>query len=231
MCGRYVSVSSPDRLALQFEVAEVRTGSLGERYNVAPSLDVYAVVAHRGRRRLGALRWGLVPPWASGPGDGPTPINARLETIMERRLFAPAFAGQRCLIPADGFYEWQVSPSGRRPYYVHDPDRRPLAFAGIWHRWRSPDADTSLSSCAIVTTAAAGRMADLHERMPVVLPPALWDDWLTGAPDDAADLRAQVAALDAPPLSAYEVTPRVNQVRNEGPALLTPADDPPPTLF
>ncbi len=231
MCGRYVSLSSPDRLALQFGIDEVLSESLGERYNVAPTDEVYAVVAHRGRRRLGTLRWGLVPPWASEPGAGPAPINARLETITDKRLFAPAFASRRCLIPADGFYEWQAGATGKRPFYIHDPAGQPLAFAGIWSRWSASDGTRTVASCAIVTTAAAGPMSPLHDRMPVVLPRSVWDAWLVAPPEDATPLRDTVAALPPPALAIREVSPRVNSVRNDGPSLLAAPSGEPPTLF
>ena len=164
MCGRYVSVSTPERLAEHFEVDEVRTENLGERYNVAPTLDVYSVIEHDDERRLGTLRWGFVPFWSDGPKKGPSPINARIEGIHEKGMFKDAFARRRCLIPADGFYEWLDRESGKKqPYYFHHPDDEPLAFAGIWSSWRpEDDADgDALYSCAIVTTAALGGIADM----------------------------------------------------------------------
>lgn len=229
MCGRYVSVTAPEQLAEHFEVDEVRTESLGERYNVAPTLDVYAIVEHDGRRLLGTLHWGLVPFWAEGPKQGPTPINARIESIRAKRMFRDSFRRRRCILPADGFYEWQARPdAGRKqPYYLHDPQDRPLALAGIWSRWRprdEPEAEP-LSSCAIVTTAAQGRARELHDRMPVMLPERLWARWLSAEPRQSDHLQARIAGLDAPALDAYPVTERVNNVRNNGADLLAPAGD------
>lgn len=225
VCGRYVSVSSPEQLAERFEIDEVRTESLGPRYNVAPTLPVYAVIEHDGNRRLGALRWGFVPPWSKGPRRGPSPINARLESVGESRMFATAFARRRCLLPADGFYEWRDRGAGRpkQPYHLRRPDDEPLAFAGIWTAWRDPDAperDDPLFSCAIVTTAAGGELARIHERTPLILPQRLWSEWLRADPDGAPHLRDTVAALGPPPLVAEPVSTRVNDVRNEGPELL-----------
>ena len=230
MCGRYVSVSSPEQLAEHFAVDEVRTPSLGARYNVAPSLDVYAVIERDDQRRLGSLRWGFVPVWSKDPKKGPSPINARLEGVAESRMFAPAFARRRCLLPADGFYEWQTRGEGRRkqPYHLHHPDGEPLAFAGIYSSWRPKDDEEAdpLFSCAIITTAATGEIARIHERMPVILPQRLWSTWLTAEPDEAPHLWETVAALGPPALVAEPISDRVNNVRNDGPELLEPGEVP-----
>lgn len=235
MCGRYVSVSTPEALGEHFEVDEVRAGSLGARYNVAPSLDVYALLESDGSRRLGTLRWGFVPHWARSLSDTPSPINARVEGLDESGMFRGAFRKRRCIIPADGFYEWREreSASRKQPYFIHDPDDEPLAFAGLWTAWRGDtgdgegngdgDADEDpVYSCAIVTTGASGPIRDLHPRMPVMLPRGLWRDWLTADPGDAPHLQEAVATLEAPDLEAYAITTRVNNVRNDGPELLEP---------
>lgn len=226
MCGRYVAVSTPEELAEAFDVADVRAESQGQRFNVAPTVPVYAVIARERRRRLGTMRWGFVPHWAKSP-TGRAPINARIETIDTNGMFRRSVRERRCILPADGFYEWQDRDGfdTRQPWYVHDPDHRPLAFAGIWTVWRDrgdPDADWS-SSCAIVTTAAAGRMRDLHDRMPVMLPDTLHDDWLHADPDDAPHLLRAVRALGAPALRAHTVSTRVNNVRNDAPDLVDQA--------
>lgn len=231
MCGRYVSVSTPEQLATYFAADEVRTEGLGERYNVAPTLDVYALIERDGARRLGTLRWGFVPFWAKSLRKGPAPINVRVETVHDKRMFADAFERRRCILPADGFYEWQRRESSPRkqPYYIHDPDGHPLAFAGIWSVWRDPEAGEDAEpvfSCAIVTTAARGRMEQLHDRMPVMLPPQLWDTWLSAEPKEAEHLQTAVAALGTPRLDAYAVTDRVNDVRHEGPELIEPGEVP-----
>jgi putative SOS response-associated peptidase YedK len=228
MCGRYVSVSSPEQLAERFRVDEVRTPDLGRRYNVAPTLPVYAVIEHDASRRLGTLRWGFVPPWSKDPRRGPSPINARIEGIAESRMFARSFVQRRCIVPADGFYEWQERGEGRRkqPYYLHDPSDEALALAGIWTSWRDPSVEDAepLFSCAIVTMAARGEIERIHERMPVVLPASLWAEWLTAPPEAAATLHGEVEALDPPGLRAERISDRVNNVRNEGPELLEPGE-------
>jgi putative SOS response-associated peptidase YedK len=227
MCGRFLSLADPEQLAERFAVDEVRTDSLGQRYNVAPSLDIYAVIEREGTRRLGTLRWGFVPSWAKQLKGTRQPINARLESVASSKMFGEAVRRRRCLLPADGFYEWQDRGEGRpkQPYLLADPDGDPLAFAGIWTGWRDPaDEDAGpLFSTAIVTTEARGPMADLHHRMPVILPERLWADWLTASEDDAPHLLAAVAALDAPRLAATPISTRVNDVRNEGAELLEPA--------
>jgi len=224
MCGRFVSLAQPEQLAEQFEVDEVRTDPLPQRWNVAPTQDVYAIIDKDGVRRLGTLRWGFLPYWTKRLKGARQPINARIETVSTAKMFADAFRRHRCLLPADGFYEWQVraDQDRKQPYHLAEPDGHPLAFAGIWTVWRDPqdpDADP-LFTAAIVTTAAKGEMRDLHERMPVMLPKRLWDDWLDASPDDAPHLVDAVAALGPPRLTATPIVDRVNNVRNEGPELL-----------
>jgi putative SOS response-associated peptidase YedK len=227
MCGRFVSFSDPEQLAERFEVDEVRTEALSERYNVAPTLDIYAVIEKEASRRLGTLRWGFVPPWSKDPKKGPAPINARVEGLVESKMFSPALARRRCLLPADGFYEWQEQEGRRKqPYYLHDPEGEPLAFAGIYSAWRPRDDEDAepLFSCAIVTTEARGEMERIHHRSPLILPRRLWHEWLTAAPDDAPRLRDTVAHLGPPRLEARPISDRVNNVRNEGPELLEPGE-------
>lgn len=225
MCGRYLSLSDPGQLAERFGVDQVRTEPLPTRYNVAPSEDVYAVIERDAARRLGALCWGFVPHWTRELRGARTPINTRLESVASSKMFADAFARHRCLLPADGFWEWHRPADGGRKqaYHLADPDGQPLALAGIWSRAHPSDRDEPVSSAAVVTTAARGGLEAIHERMPLVLPASWWDQWLTADPESADGLRDQVAALDPPRLTARPVTDRVNSVANEGPELLEPA--------
>ncbi len=227
MCGRFLLTSSLDDLVATLGVDEVATEPLPPRYNVAPSTEIYAAIDRAGRRRLGRLRWGFLPSWASSVRGGRQPINARIETVASSRMFASSFAHRRCLLPADGFYEWQETGSGsKQPYHLADPEGRPLVLAGIWTAWRDPD-DTDADpvfSTAIVTTEARGAMADLHRRMPVILPAQLWDAWADTEADDAPHLLDALVGMDVPRLRATPISTRVNDVRNDGPQLLEPVE-------
>jgi putative SOS response-associated peptidase YedK len=223
MCGRYVSVSTPEQLAEAFEVDRIATPDQGRRFNVAPTLDVYAVIERDDERRLGTMRWGFVPHWSKSL-KGRAPINARIETVATNGMFARSFERRRCILPADGFYEWQEREDSTRkqPWYIHDPEDRPLAFAGIWTVWRDPDDPEAepVFSTAIVTTDAKGEMTRLHDRMPVILPRTLHRDWLTASEDEAPHLLRAIRAMPVPALRAHTVTDRVNNVRNDGPDLV-----------
>ncbi len=225
MCGRYVAVSSPDVLAEHFEVTETVVDKHRPRFNVAPSTQVYSIIDHGDERRLGTMRWGFVPVWAEKVGGKGQPINARLETVSTSRMFSSAFAQRRCLLPADGFYEWQDRGQGRakQPYHIADPDGKPLAFAGIWTSWRPAAGEEPIYSTAIITTAASGTMTSIHDRMPLILPANLWDTWLgTELPANDPHLLEVLSALQAPRLTATAITARVNSVRNDDPEILTP---------
>jgi putative SOS response-associated peptidase YedK len=222
MCGRYVSVSSPDELAERFDTDRVEVGELPRRYNVAPTTQVAVVVDRGDGRTLTTMRWGFVPFWAKQPGKGPQPINARVEGVADSRMFGRAFRRDRVIVPADGFYEWQAreGSSRKQPWYVHDPQHRPLAFAGIRSTWRDRDTGDSVDSVAILTRDAAGRMVDLHDRMPVVLPENLWATWLAATERDAPHLHDVIRRAGVPALEAHTVSDRVNNVRNDGPDLI-----------
>ena len=227
MCGRFLSVSNPEQLAERFDVDEVRTQALPPRFNVAPSMDVYAVIERRGTRRLGTLHWGFVAPWADRGKRSREPINARVESLTTSGMFRSAFEERRCLLPADGFYEWQDRGDGRRkqPFYLSDPEGLPFAFAGLWSVWgdrHAPGTDDPLFSTAIVTREATGAMERIHPRMPAILPQSLWRDWLTASPNETPHLVEALAAVGPPRLVATPVTGRVNDVRNEGPELIEP---------
>jgi putative SOS response-associated peptidase YedK len=229
MCGRYTSTTPASRLAETFHVDEVRVEELPIRYNVAPTQPVYAVAESSGpvgQRLLGALRWGLVPPWAADPGVGARMINARAEGIDRRSAFREALARRRCIIPADAFYEWERPAAGRpRPWAFARADGRPMAFAGLWESWRGAGASRpgeALRTCTIVTAAANEVVAPVHPRMPVILSPDAWDAWLDPS---ARDVTAAMALLVPPPadgLRAWTVSSLVNHAANEGPELLEP---------
>lgn len=227
MCGRFVSTADTALLAAHFALDEIDTVSLGERYNVAPTQSVYTVVEHAGVRRLFGARWGFVPPWAEKI-TGRTPINARAETVATSPMFRQSFAKRRCLIPADGYYEWQPQTSeGQRPYkqpwYIKPDADDLLAFAGIWTTWHDPAGDgRTVVSCAILTTAALGSVAAIHDRMPVMLSQASFSQWLS-ASTDTQRLYDLTTGEQARRLRAYPVSTRVNSPHNEGALLIAPA--------
>lgn len=226
MCGRFTVFTPPGQLARLFEVDDVRTGALPPRYNVAPTQEVYAVAqSSDGERRLGTLTWGLIPHWAEEPRPGP--INARAETIASKPMFRGAFERHRCIIPADGFYEWCEDPAtgAKIPSYISRADGRPLALAGLWSSWRGSDEPDvqPVRTCVIVTTAATGPIEEIHERMPVMLPRDGWDRWLDPNEDDDGWLRSLLAPRLPEELAVREVSTRVNNARNEGPDLIDPA--------
>ncbi|MDP9073920.1 MAG: SOS response-associated peptidase [Actinomycetota bacterium] len=242
MCGRYTSTSSPAELAEVFKVDEVKVEQLPIRYNVAPTQDVYAVAERRPkaegepvRRQLGSFRWGLVPYWAKDPSVGSRMINARAESIETKNAYKRPLTRRRCIIPADAFYEWQVQAGGgakrtKLPYVIRHRDGSPLAMAGLWEVWHDPDRpdEDPLRTCVIITTQANELLAPIHDRMPVVLPPDVWDRWLDPALEDPAALSRLLVPARSEEFEAYPVTTKVNTVANEGPELVEPIPAPPP---
>jgi putative SOS response-associated peptidase YedK len=229
MCGRFVSSSPPDELATYFDVEAVSETVLEPNYNVAPSLDVYVVVESGGIRRLDTFHWGLVPFWAKDPSTGNKMINARAESVTEKNAYKHAFKKRRCIIPVDGFYEWKKIPGqkAKQPYFVQRKDGEPLALAGLWEVWRPKD-DTEretdpLRSCTIITGEPNEKIADIHDRMPVILPPSAWDAWLDPENDDVETLGKLL--VPAPPelITLHPVSTMVNNVRENGPELIEPS--------
>ena len=226
MCGRYVAATPPDQLAELFGVTDIRAGDLGPHWNVAPTMDVYAVAEGAdGERRLGAFRWGLVPWFSKGPAGAAKMINARAETVAEKPSFRRALERRRCILPADGFYEWLRTGKEKRPHLFEAADGSVLGLAGLWEVWRpedEPDAEP-LRTCTIVTTTANATMAPIHNRMPVVLPPEAWAGWLDRAVARAADVVGLLVPAPEDQLVRRAVSPRVNSVKNDDVELLDSA--------
>jgi putative SOS response-associated peptidase YedK len=221
MCGRYALYSDADTLAARFGLSAA--ADIRPRYNIAPSQEIPAIRCSPadGGRALGWLRWGLVPPWAESLATGYSMINARAETVADKPAFLNAFRHRRCLIPADGYYEWQQTAGGKQPYYIHLEDRAPMAFAGLWETWRDPRGKP-LESCAIIVIGANARLRAIHDRMPVILPPHAYERWLAPDSTDPAGLTELLLPYPAEALEAYPIGTRVNNPGNEGPGCLEP---------
>ena len=226
MCGRFVSTTPPEELATYFDAVAPTEAALQTEYNVAPTSDVYVVMSDGDARRLRPLHWGLVPFWAKDPSIGNRMINARAEGLAEKNAYKAAFKRRRCIVPADGFYEWKkvAGHKTKQPYFIHRPDHELLAFAGLWEEWKPKGSDGSdrLRSTTIITTTANETMAPVHDRMPVILPPGAWDEWLDPDNDDTAALGRLL--VPAPPrvLTMHAVSTDVGNVRNHGPHLIDP---------
>ncbi|MEP7053774.1 MAG: SOS response-associated peptidase [Actinomycetota bacterium] len=220
MCGRYASARSVDVIAGHFGAADVDEDLVPPGFNVAPTDRVLVVIEKDGTRRIAGMRWGLIPSWAADTSGAARLINARIEGLAEKPVFRTPLAQRRALVPADAYYEWFTRPGAQKqPHAIRPADGGLLAFAGLWERWHAPSGERILS-CTIVTTASAGPVAYLHDRMPVVLPPDLWDDWLDTAQVGSGDALALLHAAGVPELVEHPVGTRVNDVRADGSDLL-----------
>ncbi len=217
MCGRFAITLPSDAMARLFEALPANDLPPVPNYNVCPTNAVHAVVSGE-RRRVVSMRWGFLPHWYKTPTDGPLLINARAESIAEKPAFRAAARERRCLIPADGFYEWTKDAEDRRlPWYFRRPDGSPIAFAGIWQDWERNEE--RLTTCAIVTTEAEGRLRQIHHRVPVIVRPEHWALWLGEAGKGAARL---MTSPDEGDLKFFRVDPKVNSNRASGPGLIDP---------
>jgi putative SOS response-associated peptidase YedK len=224
MCGRYTFTVWPKRLATHFLVPEAEL-PFGPRYNVAPTQELPIIRQPvDGGRVLAFARWGLIPSWAKDAKIGNRLINARGETVATMPSFRSAFKARRCLVPADGFYEWhKLASGGKQPFYLHFGDRRPFAFAGLWEHWQSPDGEL-VDSYTILTTGANAVMKPIHDRMPVILDPADYDRWLDPTRHQADALAPLLRPYEGDGLIATPVGTFVNNPRHEGAECLAAAD-------
>ncbi|MEL4506174.1 SOS response-associated peptidase [Luteococcus sp. H138] len=234
MCGRYAASASQDLLVETFEVDEVveleSLPPLAPRYNIAPTDPVPAVMDRRNQetgevvRKLARPRWGLVPSWAKDRSRAASLINARSETVAEKPSFRKAFANRRCLLPADGYYEWYGQGKGKQPYWIHPTDRSRepalMVMAGLYEFWRSPDG--WLTTCTIITTTASDALGHIHDRMPMQVRPADWDHWLDPGLTDPLAVHDLLHAPGPDEMTAWPVSTLVGNVRNDGPELIQP---------
>jgi putative SOS response-associated peptidase YedK len=221
VCGRFVLASPKEVIAETFALDEVP--ELAPRYNIAPTELVAAIRVASGRRVLERRRWGLVPAFAREAG-GPPLFNARAETLARKPAFRDAFRRRRCLVPADGFYEWSEVSGRRQPFHLRRADGAPFAMAGLYERWRPAEGE-ALDSCTVITTQANALLAPLHDRMPVIVPAGSWEAWLD---PDRRDVEALAPLLVPAPVDgwlAYPVDPRVNRARHDEPGNVEPLFD------
>jgi putative SOS response-associated peptidase YedK len=220
MCGRYVISSTPAAMKAYFGYAE--QSNFPPRYNVAPTQPIPIVRLHNGKRQFVLMRWGLIPAWVKDPKTFPLLINARAESVIDKPAYRAAMRRRRCLVPADGFYEWRQIDGRRQAYFVRRKNPgEPLAFAGLWETWTGANGE-ELDAVAIVTTDANRTLAAIHPRMPVILPPEAFDLWLDCAKVDAKTAAALLAAAREDLLEAHEISPAVNRVTNDSEALIAP---------
>jgi putative SOS response-associated peptidase YedK len=254
MCGRYASSRRAQDLVEEFEVERAEVDEqLAPDYNVAPTKEVYAVLSRPpskdrstererpAQRQLRVLTWGLVPSWAKDPGIGNRLINARRETVADKPAFRRAFASRRCLLPADGYYEWYAPSSeeqgkkrpAKQPFFIHHPDGSVLAMAGLYEIWRDPtrsedDPDRFRWTCTVLTTRAEDDLGRIHDRMPLLVDRAQYAAWLDPTLSDPAQLQELLVPAAPGRLEAYPVSTAVNNVRNNGPELVAPLAVEPP---
>jgi len=248
MCGRYAAAKAQDGLVEEFEIEEAMVEKpLAPDYNVAPTKEVSAVLTRRRRdaaedapptRQLRTVKWGLVPSWAKDPSIGSRLINARVETVAEKPSFRRAFKSRRCLLPADGYYEW-YTPTGddvpktkagkpqKQPFFIHRADGKSLAMAGLYEWWRDKSKDENDESAwlltgTIITTSSTDALGRIHDRMPLIVESQNWAQWLDPDVGTAAELHGLLVPAGDATLDAYPVAPRVNNVRNNGPELIDP---------
>ncbi|WP_182708043.1 SOS response-associated peptidase [Thermomonospora cellulosilytica] len=238
MCGRYASARARQELIEEFQVQlDATEDAIRPDYNVAPTKKVPAVLTRppgddeeEAVRQLRALRWGLVPSWAKDIKIGNRLINARAETVHEKPSFRRAFAKRRCLLPADGFFEWYTAQAeegrkpSKQPFFIRPRDGAVMAMAGLYELWRSPE-DEWLWTCTVITTQATDDVGRIHDRMPMVVRPEHWDDWLDPGLTAVEEVRELLVPAMNGTMEAYPVSKAVNNVKNNGPELIRPATD------
>jgi putative SOS response-associated peptidase YedK len=219
MCGRYVLTSDPAVLVEEFDIDAPVERVLAQDFNVAPTKEVYVVVDKDDTRALEVARWGFLPRWAKDPAIGNRMINARVETMTEKPAYRDAAKSRRCIVPADGYYEWYRPRSGgpKQPFYIHQANGKPLPMAGLYSWWRATDSDPWLLTCTIITGEAPQALRSIHDRAPMCVPPEAQAAWLASETVDAPGLLTADLPVETIPVST-----QVNNVRNNGPELLTP---------
>lgn len=222
MCGRFALTQTDEQTLTEVFSIGGAVPELPPRYNIAPTQRVATVVrdVESGENRLVMMRWGLIPSWSKDPTIGSKMINARGETIHEKPSFRTALRKRRCLVIADGFYEWQAQPGGKQPMFITLSDRQPFGMAGLYEFWTEPESGETVTTCTIVTTAANEMMSELHNRMPVILPRESYAVWLNPDYTDPVQVMPLVLPYPADQMAYYPVSRLVNNVSNDGPSLI-----------
>jgi putative SOS response-associated peptidase YedK len=213
MCGRFALYTDPIALAKQFQAEN--SPELLPSYNVAPSQTIPIIRQEQGRRLIAMTRWGLIPSWAKEINTGYSTINARAETVADKPAFRSAFQHRRCLVPADGFFEWQQIANSKikQPWYISLKNQEPMALAGLWEHWQGRDG-SQIESCTIIVTSGNELMQSIHDRMPVILPPENWDTWLDATNTNKQCLQTLLTQYPAEDMTAWPVSTIVNSPRH-----------------
>jgi putative SOS response-associated peptidase YedK len=222
MCGRFVITSPPAAIRQAFGYAE--QPNFPPRYNIAPTQPIPVVIVENGGRHFKLMRWGLMPGWVKDPREFSLLINARCETVLEKPAFKNAIRRRRCLIPADGYYEWHVADNRKRPYFIYRRDRRPFGLAGLAETWIGPNGE-EVDTVAIVTAPASPDLAVLHDRVPVTIAPDDFERWLDGLNNDVESVMALLVGPEVGEFAWHEISTRVNRVANDDAQLILPISD------
>ncbi len=221
MCGRFTETAKPEQIEKEFSVKIADEKLFKQRYNIAPTQIVSAVLEQNGKRIIEGLRWGLIPSWSKDDSFANKLINARAETLAEKASFRDAFKHKRCIIPASGFYEWQKASKGaKQPFYFRMKDKEVFGFAGLYEEWFDKETGEQIETCMIITTEANKVLEPIHERMPVILKPKDYDQWLSAKEKDTGKLQNLLAPYPSEEMTAYKVSKSVNTPSNDSPELI-----------
>lgn len=221
MCGRYTLARSQQELSERFGIAQLFI-DFHARYNIAPTQKVPVILIENGQKTMDAFQWGLIPSWTKEVKSSKPLINARVESLLEKPSFKSALTDRRCLVPADGFYEWKKSGANKRPQFIHRADNAIFAFAGIWDEWQDAQGQC-LRTFSIITGPANEAVANVHDRMPIILSPGAEESWLDPRLKEPAKLVSLLGPCPSKEIAMHEVSPEVNSARPDGPELIEPS--------
>ncbi|MEP6900995.1 MAG: SOS response-associated peptidase [Actinomycetota bacterium] len=221
MCGRFTSKAKPEQIEKEFKVGKLNPKLFEPRFNIAPTQIINAILETGGERIVSGLKWGLIPAWAKDDSIGSKMINARAETLAEKPSFKNAFRSRRCIIPASGFYEWSKTSKGpKQPFYFYLKDKDVFGFAGLWEKWLDKEAGELIETCTIITTEANKVLEPVHDRMPVILKPKDYDQWLDEKEKDTERLQNLLVPYSASEMASHAVSRAVNSPTSDSPELI-----------